>query len=997
MNEPSSRLERLSEEAVWRLEEACCRFEEAWQTGQRPTLEDFVATLEGEERLALLRELLRLEVHYRRRAGEGPSAADYATRFPEATAVLHEVFAAPDGPPSAQADDPERTTDDPERTGPEMRLPSVDEGPALQNGLGDAGATGALPRAVGRYPAVGKIGQGGMGIVYRGRDPTRNRPLAIKVLLAEHRGQADVEQRFFKEVQITAQLQHPGVPPVHEVGHLDDGRPFFAMKLVQGRTLAELLKERRDLAENLPRFLAVCQTLAYAHSRGIIHRDLKPSNIMVGAFGEVQVMDWGLAKPLARETSVPAEEPSTVLTVRTAAAPLSQAGTVVGTPAYMAPEQARAEAHLVDERADVFGLGALLCVLLTGQPPYAGSDREWVYRQAARADLADAFARLDACGADAELVRLAKGCLAPYREDRPRDAGEVAGAVEAYQTGVTERLRRAELERAAAEARAEEEKRTRQVAEAKAAVERRARRLTVGLAAAALLLILAGGGGSWWWQHQRAEAEQRQRQTDEAVRVAMAEARRLSRHGREAPLVELSRYYQAAVDAGRRAAALAKTGEASGAVRRQAQDLETELEAELKAVAKDRQFLARLLDVRGPLETPAYRNRESGIVVELAEPSADEQFAAAFRDWGLDVDATPIEEAVARLKARPPAVVAEAVAALDEWAAECRPQSPQWRRLTDLAVALDAPGPRHELRGILARNRLTQERALGELSRALLPWTSLTGQVPGADRNRLRALAGQTEVASEPVLGVLLLVQALVTIGDDDLAEGLLRAAVRARPGEVVLLHALGVLLERHGPPRWAEAVKCYTAARAVRPELGLALARTLAEAGQSDEGLAVCQELLRLQPKNPIFHLQYGYIHAKQGRHKAAEVSFRRAIALQPNFAKAHNNLGAALAKTGNYREAEAALHHAIDLQLNIPQVHYNLGATLGRQGKHKEAEAAFPRPSLSDPITLKPTTTLATSCWNKARPRRRRPLPARLSLSSPILLRRTTTSASP
>src|SRR5262249_53050806 len=159
---------------------------------------------------------------------------------------------------------------------------------------------------------------------------------------------------------------------------------------------------RRDLAENLPRFLAVCQTLAYAHSRSIIHRDLKPSNFMVGAFGEVQVMDWGLANLLRREGPPPPEEPAPAFPCRTRAAPRSQPGTVVGTLAYMAPEQARAEAHLVDERADVFGLGALLCVLLTGQPPYPSSDREWVYRQAARADLADAFARLDACGADVE-------------------------------------------------------------------------------------------------------------------------------------------------------------------------------------------------------------------------------------------------------------------------------------------------------------------------------------------------------------------------------------------------------------------------------------------------------------------------------------------------------------------------------------------------------------------------------------------------------------------
>src|SRR5262249_14138927 len=192
----------------------------------------------------------------------------------------------------------------------------------------------------------------------------------------------------------------------------------------------------------------------------------------------------------------------------------------------------------------------------------------------------------------------------------------------------------------------------------------------------------------WWWQHQRVEAEQRQRDTDEAVRLAMTEARRLSHQAREARLVEMSRYYQEAREAGRRAAALAKTGEASGAVREEAQDLEKELEAELKAVAKDRQLLARLQDVRSPRETPSYRKGELGTLVQLAEPSADEQFAQAFRAWGLDVDATPVAEAAARLGERPPTIVVEVVAALDEWAGERRLRSPGWRRLANLAAAL---------------------------------------------------------------------------------------------------------------------------------------------------------------------------------------------------------------------------------------------------------------------------------------------------------------------
>src|SRR5262249_15181745 len=149
-------------------------------------------------------------------------------------------------------------------------------------------------------------------------------------------------RRFLDEARLTAQLQHPGIPPVHDAGTLPDGRPFFAMKLIKGRTLATLLAERKDPAEDLPRFLGifeqVCQTVAFAHSRGVIHRDLKPSNVMVGAFGEVQLMDWGLAKLLG----TPVEEDSEHSTLLVTQAPglSSQAGTVLGTPGYMAPEQA---------------------------------------------------------------------------------------------------------------------------------------------------------------------------------------------------------------------------------------------------------------------------------------------------------------------------------------------------------------------------------------------------------------------------------------------------------------------------------------------------------------------------------------------------------------------------------------------------------------------------------------------------------------------------------
>ncbi len=212
---------------------------------------------------------------------------------------------------------------------------------------------------------------------------------------------------------------------------------------------------------DLPRFLSIfesiCQTMAYAHARGVIHRDLKPSNVMVGSFGEVQVMDWGLAKVMAREgpddgqTELPDDSERTMSLVRTARsgsdADASLAGSVLGTPAYMAPEQARGEIELVDERADVFGLGAILCVILTGRPAFVGRNVHDTLRKASQGDVDDAFTRLDTSGAELDLIQLAKHCMAPAREDRPRTAQQVVQRVTAYLTGVQERLRWAELAR----------------------------------------------------------------------------------------------------------------------------------------------------------------------------------------------------------------------------------------------------------------------------------------------------------------------------------------------------------------------------------------------------------------------------------------------------------------------------------------------------------------------------------------------------------------------
>ncbi|WP_315857105.1 WD40 repeat domain-containing serine/threonine protein kinase [Stieleria neptunia] len=362
-----------------------------------------------------------------------------------------------------------------------------------------------------RYRLDGEIARGGMGAILKGRDTDLGRDLAIKVLLDSHKHKPEVIQRFVEEAQIGGQLQHPGIAPVYELGQFADERPFFAMKLVKGQTLAKLLAKRVAADDERGKFIGIfeqiCQTVAYAHSRGVIHRDLKPANIMVGAFGEVQVMDWGLAKVLAsggvadeKESRDKQQGQSIIQTKRSAGRdnPGSFAstgsdtamGSVMGTPAYMPPEQALGEIDNMDERADVFALGAILCEILTGSPPYVGDDGNQVYRLASRGKLDECFIRLDVSASDTELIELAKRCLELEPADRPRDAGVLAGGITDYLESVETKLRESELERVADSTRQEE--------------ERKRRRVTLAFATSVLLMLSLAVGG--WLDSERREA-----------------------------------------------------------------------------------------------------------------------------------------------------------------------------------------------------------------------------------------------------------------------------------------------------------------------------------------------------------------------------------------------------------------------------------------------------------------------------------------------------------
>jgi tetratricopeptide (TPR) repeat protein len=722
-----------------------------------------------------------------------------------------------------------------------------------------------------RYQLLGEVAHGGMGVILKGRDPDLGRDLAVKVLKAELAGRPAAVQRFVEEAQVGGQLQHPGVVPVYDLGRFADGRPYFAMKLVKGRTLADLLTERLDPSADRGRFLQVflqvCQTVAYAHSRGVIHRDLKPANVMVGSFGEVLVMDWGLAKVLprsgvadeerasqaSRERPRPEPEPTVIQTARSGSGSDTAAGSVMGTPAFMSPEQAGGEIDKLDERADVFGLGAVLCVILTGRPPYAGNSPEAVRLMATRGELDDAFARLDGCRADAELVALCKRCLGRRREARPRHAGEVAGEVAAHLADVEARAHAAEVARAAAAAEAREQRKRRRVQAA------------LGVAFTALVVL---GGAFGWWRDRRAAAEQ-------------------ARLGRNAEAVaDLAGRCEAALradDAGRAAAALAEIDRRLG---------EGGAEAVRARVDRCRSDLAVLRDLDNIDQV-----RWTPVENKIPDPVEDAALIqAAFARYGVIPGETPADEVARRVADS--SVRDRLVGALDQWL-----RGGQSESVRAVLRAVDADRFRDAVRDAV-----------------------LTQAAP-----RVRDLAGGPEALAQPVWFLAFLGESgAVPV---ERRRELLAAALQRRPADLGVLMALGQTYPHNQREGAQERVRWFQAAVAVQPgnvaardNLGVALSDT----GDRDGAIACYREAIRLDPRDVFAHYNLALSLTAKGDVDGAIASYRKAVRVDPTLAKAHYNLGVALQARGDVDGAIACYREAIKHDPNYVLAHYNLGLSL-------------------------------------------------------------------
>jgi serine/threonine protein kinase len=445
----------------------------------RPTLprvEMYLARFPALDRPDVVLRLLKQEYVVRTRAGDRPAVSEYRGRFPAVAFDAQELDTLLAVPGSAP----------------------------IQAGV-------AAGVQLGRYRLCAEHARGGFGLVWRASDETLGREVAVKQLSGQLAGHAGLRQRFIGEARIAAQLQHPGIVPVYDLGGQEGGQPFYTMKLVRGQTLTEAIRryhecEKGDRTPNnqescppfradsegeralehlrlLNAFLAVTRALAYAHARGVIHRDLKPDNILLGDYGETVILDWGLAKVLRKEAAalepVPAEAADPEAT---------QQGTVLGTPVYMAPEQAGGRIHEVNERSDIYALGVILYQLLTGRRPFAGNSSAEVLKQVLETE--PARPRAVAPQVPRALEAICLKAMAKRPEERYAEVGLLTRDVErfvadepvsAYRASRRERLGR---------------------------WARRHRTAVVAGGVALALLIAGAVGGLFLWQQKEQERRQ---------------------------------------------------------------------------------------------------------------------------------------------------------------------------------------------------------------------------------------------------------------------------------------------------------------------------------------------------------------------------------------------------------------------------------------------------------------------------------------------------------
>jgi serine/threonine-protein kinase len=847
-----------------------------WRSSQRLPAEAYLCAFpylaaSAEDALVLIwgEALLRFEL------GEAPRPDEYRARFPQHADALAVQFVL-----QRHLDQPTDALTLP------VRAPHAPADPFLP--------------AVPGYEVLGELGRGGMGVVYQALQTRPSRHVALKVIRAGGHATEHELARFRSEAEAVARLQHPNIVQIYEVGE-HHGLPYFSLEYCAGGSLEKKLAGTPlPPAQAAPLLETLARAVHAAHEQGIVHRDLKPANVLLTGNGTAKITDFGLAKRLD------------------GGAGQTASGAIVGTPSYMAPEQARGEGKLVGPAADVYALGALLYELLTGRPPFKAPTPLDTVLQVVRDEPVPPRRLQPHVPRDLETVCLK--CLRKVPPERYASAAALADDLHRFQRS--------------------EPVRARPLGRVGRLVRWARRRPAVaalwGVSLAAVVLV--AGTGLRLLQVQ-AETEHRQA---------------LLRLGLESTLEKAAEWMRQA-----------RWGEAE-AVLEQAQDrLGTTEAADLRERlnrARANLRLVRALD--------AARLKGATAVADKYDfAGAAQDYAAAFREAGLG----PEREAAAQVAAlvRDSAVKEQLVAALDDWAYVTDDPG---RRAWLLAVARQAdPDPR---RSRFRDPKVWQDRqALAQLVR-VTPVDQLSAPL----LTTLAAVAGRQGVDALPLLKAaqerypqdfwlnLHLGDVLRQARRLDEALAYYRVALALRPQTLVVYNNLGIALVDKG--QIDEAIACLKKAIALDPRSALAhsnLGAALVDKGQVDEAIGCYKKAIALNPRSAPAHNNLGIALTRKALVGEAMTYHKKAIALDPGFATAHNSLGIALMRQGKLDHAMACFQQAITLNPRFVRAHNNFGIALTRQDRVDEAIAYFKKAIALDPRQFETHYNLGHVLWRK------------------------------